>query len=102
MFHVYIIYSPSLKKFYKGRTEHLEDSLVRHNSGLEATTKEGIPWVLLWSAVKASYPEAVSLERKLINLKTDRIIKFMLNHKEGIPLEEAMHFLEKMVQQKKP
>ena len=96
MFHVYIIYSISTKKFYKGRTENLKNCLTRHNNGFEIPTKMAIPWTLVWSAEKASLPEAVGLERKLINLTTNRIVKFILSHEEGVSGVEALELMKKM------
>ena len=48
MYYVYIIYSHKLNKYYKGQTNDPEDRLRRHNSGAEAYTKAGTPWILLW------------------------------------------------------
>ncbi len=58
-------------------------------------TKQAIPWILLWSTDKESFPEAVSLVRKLINLTTNRIIKFMLSHKEEISGSDAFELINK-------
>ncbi|MBT3301498.1 MAG: GIY-YIG nuclease family protein [Bacteroidetes bacterium] len=96
MFHVFIIYSSSTKKFYKSRTENLKNAITRHNNGFEIPTKEGIPWTLVWSAEKESNLDAIKLERKLINLTTNRIVKFILAHKEGIPGTMALDLMEKM------
>ena len=68
MYYVYILYSEKKSQFYKGQTNDLADRLVRHNSGFEKATQDGLPWVLFWRTVKSTRSEAVVLERKLKNL----------------------------------
>ena len=72
-----------MNKFYKGQTNNLELRIERHNTGRETYIRKGVPWILLWPVIKASRPQAMSLERKLKNLDRKRTINFMLKfHKE--------------------
>ena len=84
MFTIYILYSPSLDRFYKGQTNNLSNRLTRHNSGYENFTKGGIPWKLIWATGKETRSEAKKLESKLKNLGRDQTINFMLKYAEGV------------------
>jgi putative endonuclease len=65
VFTVYIIYSRSLEKYYTGQTNNFEDRFVRHNSGHEKYTKNGIPWELIWKKEVATRSEAMKLENQI-------------------------------------
>ena len=43
-FHVYILYSKTLDRFYVGFTTNLTNRLAEHNAGESAYTSGGIPW----------------------------------------------------------
>ena len=62
---VYILYSESQDLFYIGITSQLLKRLEQHNSGESNFTKSGIPWNMLWHAIKANKKEAEILERKI-------------------------------------
>jgi putative endonuclease len=65
MFFVYILYSPSLKKYYVGQTNDLERRLIEHNSGQTLYSSRGIPWELIYKEEKASRSEAMLVETKI-------------------------------------
>ncbi len=81
---VYILYSPSLKVFYKGHTSNLKGRIVYHNSGFEDYTSKGSPWELCWSAEKETKSQAFQLELKLKNLTKTRLIEFMRKYEDGL------------------
>ncbi len=81
---VYILFSWSDLRFYKGATFDLIDRMERHNAGREIATKSGAPWVLIWKTEKPSKGEAYILERKLKNLSHDRTIRFIEKYSDGI------------------
>lgn len=83
-FHVYILYSTKLNRFYIGHTTNLENRLIEHNSGESLYTSQGMPWKLVWSTIKENYRQAEDLEFKLKNLSKVRKIKFMNKYEEGI------------------
>jgi len=93
-FCVYILYSLSTNSFYKGQTSDLTDRLYRHNNQFEKATTSGTPWLLLWSAKKASRSEAILLERKLKNLSRKRIIDFIIKYPEGVAGPDALLIIE--------
>jgi putative endonuclease len=84
MYYTYILYSQKADSFYKGQTSDVHKRLLRHNNGYEKSTKDSVPWVLLWYTEKNSRSEALKLESKLKNLSRARTIHFMLKYKEGI------------------
>ncbi|WP_420317266.1 GIY-YIG nuclease family protein [Ekhidna sp.] len=77
MYFVYILYSNSCDKYYKGQTNDLEDRLKRHNAGYENATTKCRPWELVWQTSKDTRAEAVRLERKLKNLNRSRLEEFI-------------------------
>ena len=81
---VYILYSESLDRYYKGQTKDLYDRLHRHNHKYEKATQDGVPWILVWCTKKKSRSEAVLLESKLKNLTKVRLRKFIAKYKDGI------------------
>ena len=83
-FHVYILYSEKLDRFYVGQTSYLQRRLSQHNSGESQYTSAGIPWTLLWSEPKYSRLDAEILERKLKNLSRIRKIGFMKKYESGL------------------
>jgi putative endonuclease len=80
MHYVYILYSSSRDKFYKGRTSHLKDRIRQYNSGNQSFTKSGVPWVLVWYTTKSNITEAAVLERKLKRLNRERIKAFIMKY----------------------
>jgi len=65
MFFVYILYSNTKEKFYIGQTNDIDDRIKRHNNGQSLSTKNGIPWKLIYTIVLSSRSEAVTLETKI-------------------------------------
>lgn len=72
---VYILYSPSLGRFYVGQTDDLNDRLVRHNSGRNKSTKAGVPWALVHSEPSPDRATAMARERQIKNLGARRYLK---------------------------
>ena len=79
---VYIIKS-SLGHIYIGQTSNLQDRLKRHNSNRSNYTKNKGSWELVICFEVSSRVEAISLERKLKNMKNS---------------EKAIEYLKKLVQ----
>jgi putative endonuclease len=81
--YVYILYSDSLNKYYKGHSFNVIRRLNQHNAGTSSYTKSGIPWTLVLSLKKKNKIEALELERKLKNLNKHRLIEFIDKYKKG-------------------
>lgn len=65
MYVVYILFSPTLNKYYVGSTLHLSIRLEEHNRGKSPFTKKGMPWNLIHHIECESHSEAVQLENKI-------------------------------------
>ena len=65
MYIVYILYSKSSLKYYTGQTDNLENRLIRHNSGLNLSTKSGKPWKLIYQIQFSTRSEAMHLEQQI-------------------------------------
>jgi putative endonuclease len=84
MYEVYILYSESTGKYYKGQTDNLEGRLRRHNHGYEKATKRGIPWKLIWHVKVEDRVQAVALEKKIKHLTISRVKRFMEKYGVGV------------------
>ncbi len=76
-FAVYILYSLGHNRYYIGQTANMKERLKRHNNGYEFSTKPYAPWQLVCFILKNSRGEALILERKLKNLNTVDLKKFI-------------------------
>jgi putative endonuclease len=88
-FFVYILHSESGNRFYIGQTDNLGERLSRHNSGYEHSTKPYIPWKLICSIEKSTRGDAMILEKKLKNLNSEDLKKFILKYSNGTVGREA-------------
>ena len=77
MYSVYIIFSQSGNRYYIGQTSNVDMRLSRHNAGYEKSTKPYIPWEMIFWIEKNSRSEAMVLEKKLKNLNTKDLLKFI-------------------------
>ena len=91
-YYVYILYSPSLNKFYKGQSSNVLKRLGYHNAGYESYSKRGVPWMLLWYKEVSDKSEANKLERHLKNLTQVRILQFL--NKYGAFIQDLILFEE--------
>jgi len=88
-FYVYILYSEKHNRFYIGQTNDIANRLHRHNSGSESSTKPYMPWAMVCSIEKNSRGEAMVLEKKLKNLNTEDLKKFIQKYGNGSVGSEA-------------
>lgn len=75
---VYILYSETAKRYYKGQTGDLTQRLDRHNAGREKSTAAYRPWKLVWYTEKPTRAAAMKLERFLKQLSRERIRLYIL------------------------
>jgi len=80
--YVYILHSPVFKRFYIGQTNNMNNRLSFHNKGNVKSTKPYIPFELVGYIAKSSRSEAMILERKLKNLNTEDLKKFIYKYFE--------------------
>ncbi len=81
MFYVYIIYSPTYNKYYKGYSTDLSYRLNQHNVGLTKSTRSFSPWVLVYAEVYEIKSKALKREKVLKKYDHAQIKKLLtINH----------------------
>ena len=72
LYYCYILYSPSLDKFYIGETENLEERINQHRTGFVdiAYTKQAADWQLYYSITCQSRSQARAIERHIKRMKS--------------------------------
>lgn len=76
----YILYSKKASRYYIGQTQQIYNRLEQHNSGFVKSTKPYKPWEIVGFIEKSSRKEAIVLERKLKNLNTEDLKKFIIKY----------------------
>ncbi len=89
MHYVYILYSPSLNRFYTGETHNVETRLERHNSDYYENkwTSKGKPWELFYVLECASKEQALRIENHVKRMKSK---KYILNLKSYPEISEKL------------
>ena len=77
IFYTYILFSAKHSRFYIGQTDNILRRIERHNNGLVKSTKPYKPWEIVGYIEKTSRKDAVILEKKLKNLNTEDLKKFI-------------------------
>jgi putative endonuclease len=65
MYKTYILHSSTTGKFYTGHCSDLTQRINQHNSGINISTRAGIPWKIVYSFQFDSRSEAMALENKI-------------------------------------
>ncbi len=63
MYFTYILQSQTTKKLYKGHTSNLSDRLNYHNTGKVKSTKNAIPWKIVYYECFSSREDAIKREK---------------------------------------
>ncbi|TCL00994.1 putative endonuclease [Roseivirga ehrenbergii] len=76
---VYILYSPSLNRYYVGETAFLSGRLDQHNSGFykNASTKSASDWELFLEIECVDRSQALKIERFIKQQKSRKFIERM-------------------------
>jgi len=81
MFHVYIIFSASLNKYYVGHTgDTIEERLRKHNSNHNGFTGGLSDWKLVYTECFATKTEAYAKERLIKNWKSRKKIEALIHN----------------------
>ncbi|HBH05947.1 MAG TPA: excinuclease ABC subunit C [Flavobacteriales bacterium] len=62
---VYILLSLKHEKFYTVVSSNISKRIESHNLGLNKSTKNGIPWKLIWTSPAMERGESLKLERRI-------------------------------------
>ena len=79
---VYVLYSKKLDQTYTGHSNNVDCRLVKHNLGLEKSTKHGIPWKIIYTEKFKTRGEAIKREKEL---KTGKGRDFIKQFRPGSP-----------------
>ena len=72
MYVVYVLYSPTIDKFYIGSTSDLEKRIYYHNNGKSPYTRKRGPWSVVYQESYQTRNEAIRRERELKNWKSSK------------------------------
>ena len=79
MFFLYILYSPSLNKYYVGFTgDSMQERLRKHNSNHEGFTGGSADWELKYSEKYDTKEEALKREKQIKNWKSRKLIEKLI------------------------
>ena len=81
MYHVYILYSNKLDKYYIGHTSDIVARLRRHNSNHKGWTGKANDWEVVYSEDYQTKNEAYSRERQLKAWKSRKRIEALIKTK---------------------
>ncbi|OGH19221.1 MAG: hypothetical protein A3D74_04955 [Candidatus Levybacteria bacterium RIFCSPHIGHO2_02_FULL_37_13] len=70
MHFVYILKSKITKKLYIGCTSDLKTRFLEHNSRTEKSTKNGVPWILVYYEAFLAKSDATKREKQIKSFKS--------------------------------
>ncbi len=81
MFHVYILFSTSINKYYVGHTgDSLDERLRKHNSNHKGFTGGPADWKIVYSEKFTTKTEAYSRERLIKSWKSKKKIEELIRN----------------------
>ena len=92
-YYVYVLQSEMNKKIYFGQSTNVSQRLEKHNKGYSIYTKYFRPWVLFSYKKANSRTEAISIERKLKNLKSKKKVIEFFENQEFILVKNNTDFM---------
>jgi len=78
-YHLYILYSPSLDRYYYGHTENVEERLRRHNSNHKGFTGKNADWNVVYTEEFSTKELAYARERQIKAWKNRKRIEELIN-----------------------
>ncbi|WP_185215838.1 GIY-YIG nuclease family protein [Sphingobacterium mizutaii] len=79
MYTVYIIYSPSLDRYYIGFTQDITDRLRRHNSKSKGFTNRANDWIIVYVESFNQKNEAMRREKEIKGWKSKKLIEKLIS-----------------------
>ncbi len=79
-FSVYIIYSPTLDRYYTGHTVDLAGRLEQHNSGVSKFTSKATDWHLSYEELYTTRTEAIKREKEIKSKKSRKYIESLISN----------------------
>ena len=78
MYHLYILISNKIDKYYVGHTDNIIERVERHNRGGEKYTTVGQPWILVYSEGYQTKELAYKREREIKKWKSKKMIEKLI------------------------
>ncbi len=76
---VYILFSPSLDKYYTGYTENITNRISQHNSGISTFTAKASDWVIKYSESFPTRDAAMKREKEIKSKKSRKYIEWLIS-----------------------
>jgi putative endonuclease len=93
MYHVYILYSQNIDRFYIGHTSNVLKRLPEHNNPQDFSkySAKGIPWVVVLSImISDSRSDAMRVERFIKKQKSRAFIQKLILEKDNLEYFEKL------------
>lgn len=81
MHSVYILKSQKHRRYYIGSTDNVIERVKRHNAGRNKSTKNGIPWLLIYQENFQTKNEAYRREMQIKSYKSGGAFQKLINKK---------------------
>ncbi len=78
---VYIIYSQSSDKYYTGYSHDIESRVAEHNMGATISTRNGIPWKLVYKEECEDKSSAIKRKNMIKKMKSRKYIEKLIKSK---------------------
>ena len=89
MHFLYLLYSPSIDRYYIGQSSNVEKRVQFHNSEINTIwSKKGKPWILVGKFAFPSKKEALAAERYLKAQKSRKLIQKIIE--QGYQLDQGV------------
>jgi putative endonuclease len=75
MYYAYVLKSADHSYYYKGHCQDLQKRLIQHNSGITASIKPFIPFVIIYYEIFSTEIEAVNREKYFKSAAGRRYLK---------------------------
>ena len=79
MYHLYIIYSKKLDRFYTGHTQNLESRLINHNDGHSRYTSKAKDWKVVYSEDFDTRKAVIIRELEIKKKKSRPYIEYLVS-----------------------
>jgi len=89
-YQVYILLSEKYGRYYTGMSSDVGLRLEFHNTGMNVSTRYGLPWVRVWLSEKLNRYDAVLLEKKIKKRGAGRFLQDQKNGKHSTQAKFGM------------
>ncbi len=83
MYYVYVLQSLKDNNYYIGYTSNPDDRIRRHNTGRSVSTKNRVPFILIYQESFATRSDAMKREREIKRFKGGNNFKKLLIKNKG-------------------